>query len=180
MTSFSYEIKIPKDRVAVLIGKNGKVKKQIETETKTGIDVDSKEGDVTIHGQDGLGIYTAKSIVLAISRGFNPEIGFLLLKTDYMLEILNLKEYARSKNDYLRLKGRVIGAEGKARRLIEDITECYVSVYGKTIAIIGEPENLTVARRAVESLLKGSPHSSVYKFLEKQRKKMKLKKLGAG
>jgi len=46
MTSFSYDIKIPKDRVAVLIGKNGKVKEQIEIETDTGLDIDSKEGEV--------------------------------------------------------------------------------------------------------------------------------------
>ena len=73
-TEFSYELKIPKDRVAVLIGAKGETKKHIETITKTDIDVDSKEGIVSITGQDAIGMYSAKEITKAIGRGFNPEI----------------------------------------------------------------------------------------------------------
>ena len=35
MVEYSYELKIPKDRVAVLIGKDGEVKKSIEEDTKS-------------------------------------------------------------------------------------------------------------------------------------------------
>ncbi len=69
-----------------------------------------------------------------------------------------------------RLKGRVIGEGGRSRKTIEELTGSYISIYGKTICIIGEPEGAPNARRAVESLLKGSPHGNVYKWLEKQRK----------
>lgn len=172
MTSLNYELKIPKDRVAVLIGKEGTIKKTLEQETNTSINVDSKEGDVSISAEDGLSIYTAKQIILAIGRGFNPEIALLLLKTDYLFEVINLKDYARSKNDSGRLKGRVIGTKGKTREIIEEMTKCYVSVYGKTISIIGEADHIASARKAVEILLKGSTHSTVYKFLERERKKM--------
>ncbi len=178
MTSFNYELKIPKDRVAVVIGKDGSVKKQIEEETHTSVKIDSKEGEITVSGEDGLGIYTARSIILAIGRGFNPEVAMLMLKTDYLFEIINMNDYGRNKNDVIRLKGRVIGAEGKTRRLIEEMTDCSISVYGKTIGMIGETENLAIARKAIESLLQGSPHSSVYKFLEKQRKVMKMRAFG--
>ena len=34
---FSYELKIPKERVAVLIGKKGEIKKRIEDETSSKI-----------------------------------------------------------------------------------------------------------------------------------------------
>ena len=37
---FSYELKIPKERVAILIGKEGDVKKGLEDDTKTRIKVD--------------------------------------------------------------------------------------------------------------------------------------------
>jgi len=40
---YSYELKIPKDRVAVLIGTDGEIKKKIEVETKTQIKIDSKD-----------------------------------------------------------------------------------------------------------------------------------------
>ena len=174
MAEFIYELKIPKDRIAVLIGIKGAVKKEIEETTKSQIDVDSKEGDITISGDDGLGLYNAKEVIKSIGRGFNPDIALLLLKPDYTLEIVELNDYAgKSKDTSERLKGRVIGREGKSRRLIEELTECYVCVYGKTISIIGTSESVASAKKAVESLLSGSNHASVYKFLEKKRRNIK-------
>lgn len=174
---FNYELKIPKTRVAVLIGTEGKIKQKIERETKTSINVDSKEGDVMITGEDALGLYTTREIITAIGRGFNPEVALLLLKQDYIFENFDITEFARTKNHMVRIKGRIIGAGGKARKLIEELTETYISVYGKTVCIIGESENVAIARRAVESLLSGSPHSSVYNWLEKQRREIKKRKV---
>ncbi|NQV09107.1 RNA-processing protein [Candidatus Woesearchaeota archaeon] len=170
---YSYELKIPRDRVAVLIGKKGEIKRNLEAETNTKLEVDSKEGDVKVTGKDALSLFTVREIIKAIGRGFNPDIAYLLLKQDYMFEIINLNDFVKSKNHFQRIKGRVIGSEGKSRKTIEDLTETYICVYGKTISIIGGSENVGVARRAVESLLSGSPHSSVYKFLEKKRRDMK-------
>ncbi len=170
---FIYELKIPKERVAVLIGKGGKIKKEIESTTKTKIKVDSKEGDIFISGEDGIGLYNAREVIRAIGRGFNPDIALLLLKPDYAFEIVNIADYSKSKESMVRLKGRVIGREGKSRRLIEELTESYVSVYGKTICVVGTAESATAARHAVESLLKGSTHANVYRWLEKKRRDLK-------
>jgi len=178
MAEFSYELKIPQERVAVLIGKNGEVKKNIEEDTKTKIKVDSLEGDIFVYGKDALGLYTAREIIRAIGRGFNPEIAKLLLKQDYAFEYIDLAEYAgKSKNTLLRLKGRVIGKDGKSRQLIEELSEAYVSVYGKTVCIIGTAESASIAKRAVEYLLQGSTHASVYKWLENKRREMKRKRI---
>ncbi len=173
MEKLHHFIKIPKERVGVLIGKKGETKKKLEEETKTTLAVDSQEGDVTLTGRDALSLYTAKEVVMAIGRGFNPEIAFSLLKQDYMLEVLDMRDYTgKSQKAMVRLKGRVIGAEGRSRTVIEMLTETNVSVYGKTIALIGTIENVQIARRAVEQLLAGSPHKNVYAFLEKQRRQL--------
>jgi ribosomal RNA assembly protein len=174
---YSYELKIPKDRIAVLIGKNGEIKKTIEEETKTKIKVDSKEGDVVVKGKYALGLLNAREVIKAISRGFNPDYALLLLKSDYLFETIDVTDYAgKSKKTLARLKGRVIGKEGKGRKTIEDLTHCYICVYGKTISIIGEPENATNARRAIDSLVQGSPHANVYRWLEKKRSAAKQQK----
>lgn len=175
MAEYLYDTKIPKERIAVLIGKEGITKKQIESATNIKLKIDSKEGDVFLEGEDALGLYSAREVVKAIGRGFNPEIALLLLKQDYMFEMINMLDYVKSKNHMIRLKGRVIGAEGRSRKTIEELTETYISVYGKTIGIIGFSENVAIAKKAVESLLSGSPHSSVYKWLEKRRGNMKRK-----
>ncbi len=169
---FSYELKIPEERVAVLIGTNGNTKKEIELATKSSLDI-SKEGDVTITGDDGLDLYTTKEIVKAIARGFNPKIALLLLKSDYALELIDMKDISgKSKNTLQRLKGRVIGKGGKSREEIERLTDCHVSVYGKTVGIIGESGQVSLARQAVAMLLQGSMHKTVYQFLEKKKKEI--------
>ncbi len=167
-----YEIKIPEERVAVLIGTEGETKKQIEEQAGCQLDI-SKEGDVTISGDDGLKLFTAKEIVKAVARGFNPNVALQLLKPDYTLEIIDMKDVAgKSKNTMQRLKGRIIGKGGKSREEIERLTETYISIYGKTIAIIGEVPQAALARQAIGMLLDGAMHKTVFRYLEKKKKEM--------
>lgn len=172
MVNFNYEIKIPKDRIAVLIGTKGEFKKRLEQETHTKIDIDSQEGDVVVSGDDAVLLFATRELVKAIARGFNPEIAMQLLKQDSVFELIDISDFARSKKDTVRLKGRVIGNDGKSRRVIESLTDCNMCVYGKTIGIIGKVDWVPVAKKAVESLLSGSPHSSVYTWLERKRKEV--------
>lgn len=175
---YAYELKIPRERVAVLIGKKGEIKRYIEEETCSTIFVDSKEGEIRITGTDSLGLFSAREIIKAIGRGFSPETAMLILKAENAFELLNMSDYVgKSKNSATRLKGRVIGTEGKTRKHIEDVTETHLSVYGKTIGIIGEVEHVMLARRAIESILAGSTHSSVYKWLEKKKKEFERNRI---
>ncbi len=171
MASFSYDIKIPKDRIAVLIGKSGQIKKEIEEATHSKLIIDSEEGDVIVEGDDPLQLFSTKNIIRAIARGFNPEVAMRLLNSDYAFELIEVKEYAKNPVHIPRLKGRVIGQEGKTRQLIEELTDTNICVYGKTIGIIGAVDKTGIAQRAVEALLSGSPHANVYTWLERQRKK---------
>lgn len=164
------QLKIPKERIPILIGKKGSIKKEIESKTKTKLKI-SKEGDVIISGEDTLDVYITKSIIKAIGRGFNPELALKLLNEDYCFEMIEIKDFAgKSKNKVLRLKGRAIGQKGKCRKTVEDLTDTNVSVYGKTVSILGKTDNVGLARKALESLLRGARHGNIYKWLEKQRK----------
>lgn len=167
---FVYELRIPRDRVAVLIGKSGEIKRNIESSTRTKMDIDSKEGLVVINGNDALLLYLAREVVRAVGRGFNPDIALDLLKQDYGLEIIPIMDFARNQNDLGRLRGRVIGEKGKSRNTIESLTDTRICVYGKTVAIIGPYESIPDARRAVVDLLSGATHAAVYRWLEKKRR----------
>jgi len=168
----SYEIKIPEERVAVLVGTNGKTKANIENESGAKLDI-SKEGDVDITGTDALKLYSTREIVRAIGRGFNPNVALELLKTDYVLEIISLKDIAgKSQKTMERLKGRIIGRAGKSRAKVEEATNTYISVYGKTIGIIGDVEGVSLCHQAVEMLLRGSMHKTVFTFLDKKKKEV--------
>ncbi len=165
---YSYSLKIAKERVGVLIGPKGEVKKYLESSTNCKINIDSNDAEVKITGEDPLKLYALKNTISAIGRGFNPDIAQLLLKQDYMLELIHLKEFVNEKQ-LPRVKGRIIGTGGKSRRTIEELTECNISVYGKTVAIVGRIDSISLARQSVELLLKGANHSTVFRILEKKK-----------
>ena len=73
-------------------------------------------------------LFSAREVITAIGRGFNPELALKLMKIDCAFELINVDDIARSKNDLMRLKGRVIGQEGKSRKVIEELTNCDICV----------------------------------------------------
>ena len=176
-------VKIPKDRIGALIGPEGRVKERLQKQLGIEISVDSESGDVTLtlmpNVEDPSMLFRAKEVVTAIGRGFAPERAFRLVQDENaLLEVIDLRElFGRSPSDIERIKGRVIGQEGKTRRIIEELTDADVSVYGHTVSIIAGAEEMDIAREAVRMLLKGRQHSSVYRFLHAKRRELKKKRL---
>ncbi len=176
------KVRIPVERVGVLIGREGTVKKKIESMCKVKLEINSETGEVDIIStgemEDPTMIFKAQNMVLAIGRGFSPEKAFRLIDDDVFLHIINLRDaIGRSKRDLKRIKGRIIGKEGKTRRIIEETTNVDVSVYGHTVALIGRLEELTIAKEAIEKLVSGSQHKTVYKFLGRKRSELKRARL---
>jgi len=173
-------LKIPRERVGVVIGKNGITKNEIENLTKTEIMVDSEAGSVAIspteETEDPLAVWKARYIVKAIGRGFNPEISVKLMGDETILEIINLPDYVgKSKKAILRQKARIIGKDGRTKDIITDMTSVDISIYGKTVSIIGDMEQIHIAKEAVEMILNGVRHKTVYAFLERKTRDMKIK-----
>jgi ribosomal RNA assembly protein len=183
MSKPSVFIRIPKDRVGVLVGPDGKVKRHIEEKLSVELQVESESGGVTAvlneKANDPSLLFKAKDIVTAIGRGFSPEHAFRLIRDeDAIFDMIDLRDtFGRSESDIQRVKGRIIGMNGKTRRLIEELTDADMVVYGHTIGIIGTFEQVTAARSAVQMLIDGSQHHSVYKFLQKKRSEMKKQML---
>ncbi|WXG40876.1 MAG: KH domain-containing protein [Candidatus Freyarchaeum deiterrae] len=170
-------VKVPKERVAVIIGPEGRVKNVIERDTKTRLEIDGEEGNViivpTAEMEDPVAIWKARDIVRAIGRGFSPSRAFRLLGDDELLEIVDLTLFAKSKNMLDRIKGRIIGAGGKSRRIIEEASGAILSVYGHTVTIIGDVYQSRIAKEAVMMLIEGAPHSTVYTVLQKRKRALK-------
>lgn len=176
-------VRIPKERVGVLIGPDGKVKQRIEEKFMVELLIDGDSGGVTVvlseKASDPSLLFRAKDTVTAIGRGFSPEQAFRLLRNDDdVFDFVDLRAvFGRSESDIKRVKGRVIGANGKTRKLIEELTEASMVVYGHTIGFIGSFEQVDVARNAVQMLINGSQHHTVYKYLQRKRSAFKKQKL---
>lgn len=168
------EFKIGQNRIGVLIGKGGATKRAIEERTGSLIAIDSEEGLVSVEGEDPVRVLQAGSVVEAIGRGFSPQNAFALLDDeDLILEQIDLSGITESTRQLERIRGRIIGRDGKSREQIEHMTGTHLSVQGKTVAIIGLPEQAKEARTAIEMLLRGVPHESVFAFLDRKRKEAK-------
>ena len=159
------KIRIPEERIPVLIGKDGRTKYRIQRLTHTRIDI----GEETTLEGEALDVMTAENIIKAIGRGFSPEASEILCKEDGTLDIIQLPKERKELN---RIKSRLIGTKGKCRKNIENLTKTYISVFGKTVSVIGPYNNVRFAAEALQRLIKGDTHSSVYRILEENQEKM--------
>jgi len=183
MARASTFLRIPKERVGVLIGPEGKTKKNIEEKLSVELQVDGETGGVTAtlaeKVEDPSLLFRVKDVVTAIGRGFSPEHAFRLIRDEEaMLDVIDLRLiFGKSESDIRRIKGRIIGMNGKTRRIIEELTDTNVAVYGHTISIIGNIDQAQAAREAIQMLINGSLHSAVYRFLHRKRRELKKKML---
>jgi ribosomal RNA assembly protein len=168
-------VKIPQDRIGVLIGAGGETMREIEARADVRLDIDSEEGSVRIErvGDPVIGL-KGPDVVKAIGRGFAPEDALRLLDDDMMLfDVIDIGAASRNKNDLKRQKGRLIGEDGRTRELMEELTGASVTIYGSTLGVIGSPQQVETVREAAEMILDGAPHGSVYSFLERKRQELK-------
>lgn len=175
-------VNIPLERIGVLIGEKGEVKEELMRRTRTLITVDSENGVVIIEPEapdvPPYNVMKAQEVVKAIGYGFPPHKAFRLLDEDQVLVVIDLKSFAGDSPNHLkRIKGRIIGEEGKARRALEEITGTYIVVGEAHVAIIGGHEEAEAARRAVEMLIEGRRHSTVYRFLERMMGEVKRRRM---
>jgi len=149
---------VPKDRINVI--KDKQAVKKLENSIK--VKLSFEENNVMVEG-DGLDLFQAKNIIKAMGRGFSPENAFRLLNEEESLEIIEMTEFNDKKLKII--KSRLIGTRGKTRKMIEKFSGCSVSVYGKTVSIIGKYDQMNIAREAIKMIIRGSKHSKVYGFL---------------
>src|SRR4030065_1761254 len=125
-------IKIPLERIAVLVGTKGQTKQLIEEKSTATLNIDSERGNVErADPTDAIVGMRAKEVVQAIARGFSPEKALKLFDHDLlMFETIALSNIARKEKDLMRIRGRLIGKEGKTREIFESLTNAYISVYG--------------------------------------------------
>ena len=165
-------IKIPQKRLKTYTQNTGAVLKRIES--KAGVEARLADGDVEIEG-DGGSCWVASMVISAINLGFSPEKAYKLFEDDYYLEVIDLDTYF-CKDEKLvgRYLARIIGKEGKAREILEELSDAHISIWDHRIAIIGTFEELHDAREAINRLLEGSTHAGVYSYLERNKKLRRL------
>jgi ribosomal RNA assembly protein len=173
--------RIPKDRIAVLIGvKGGSAKALRNSAGCRELNIDSETGEVDVvwgppGTYDPIKAMKLPNVIKAIGRGMAPNAALRLFDDQHFFEMVDLRDFVgKRSNQQRRIRSRIIGSEGKIRKLIENLTETEITIYKSTVVIIGEEEGLYAARQAIEMLAGGSEHGSVLHYLEKDRRRTKL------
>ena len=107
--SFEKLIRIPQDRIGVLIGKSGKTKREVEKRCSVSLQIDSDSGEIFINGSGNftdIQPFKAVEIVLAIGRGFSPENAMKLLEGDNTLHVIDLHDFVGKSADQMEQIGR--------------------------------------------------------------------------
>ncbi len=168
-----FYVSVPDDKLeaakdlAKKIGQNLGINVTIDEKTKS-IRITPGQGDV----------YTAYKVVnvfKALGLGFSEDDAMKLLSDDYSLAVVDLRNYARNEEDYRRIKGRIIGENGKTKRAIQEYTGVKIMIGEKEVAIIGRVEQVEIAKRAIEMLAEGKEHSTVYKFLDRSEAELRFR-----
>jgi len=161
--SFEKLIRIPNDRIGALIGKAGNVKSLIEKSCYVSIDIDGDNGEVFIKSVgdvEKMQPFKAMEIVSAIGRGFSPDNAMTLLEGENTLHVIDLREFAGKSNANVeRIKGRIIGEGGRARKNMENLTSTHISV------------------DAISAISSGGMHGAVYDKLEAANRRTKQEKM---
>ena len=118
-------VKIPMERIGVVIGHEGQTKKILEERSKLIIKIDSKIGEISIDDHESknpLNAIILENIILAIGRGFSPEHAMRLFGEDVDFYIFDIRDYVGKKESHVRrLKARIIGTHGKSKRVLEPL-----------------------------------------------------------
>src|SRR5271157_4008957 len=156
-------VRIPEERLKLL-----KADPRIQKKLKDFCDCNFRYAeDVEIESDDSLKIFRVKEVIKGFGRGFSVDDALSMLDENFYLEVIEIQ--SKSKDRIAVLKGRVIGREGGTKKKIEKISEAKISIYGKTISIIGRWDEVQIAKEAVELILSGSKHSTVYRFLHEKQ-----------
>ena len=170
--------RVPKNRIAVLIGKGGQTRKMLEEISGAELDIDSQTGEVMAEWKeepDPVVRMKMPDVVLAIGRGLAPSRAIQLIQDDVFLRMYDIREWVgRQPNQTRRMRSRLIGRNGRIRSLIEEISNCEMAIHGSTVLVIGDRDGITLAGPAIEGILRGSEHSTILHGLEQDRKRMRM------
>ncbi len=155
--------------------------KSIEEEFGVRILINSESGEVTIMPSDNTNfdqLMKAKSIVEAISYGFDYDDAQSLRSDDYALEIIDLRDYVEKDKAHIsRIKARIIGEDGRAKRVLQELTDTKIVVGDRYIAVLGPYENVKATREALEMLIRGRQHATVYRWIQNWRREMRYREM---
>ena len=149
---------IIQDKVIRVIQARKDLEKELE------VKIENKGKEITITGTPDKE-YIAEQVLEAVGMGFPINVALMIKEDDVIMEKINVKQFTK-RNDLLRIRGRIIGTEGKTKKTISHLADCFIEMRDNDIAILGYPENVEIAKEAIISIIRGAKQANAYAYLE--------------
>ena len=152
----------------IIVNKTEKIvknKKKLEKVLKVKIKVSGKSVEFSGAAEDE---YEGEKVLEALGMDFSLADALSIKEKELEFDTINIKEYSKKKN-LTKVKGRLIGKNGKVLSALAELTKCSLEISGSSVGIIGDPENIKPALSAIIQIIQGSKHANVYKGLEKRK-----------
>ncbi len=144
-------------------------KRVLEKELKVKI---TNRGSLVFVEGEGEDEYVACEVIEAINLGFSVKKAILLANDDFILEKINIKDVTK-RSDLGRIRGRVIGTNGRTKKTMESLGDCFISVHDNVVGVIGRADEIEPTLTALTALIKGKKQTKTYSYLERERSKEK-------
>ena len=145
------------------------IKNRKKLEEKLQVKITNRGKEIFIEGKPE-DEYIAEKVIDALNFGFPFQVAILIKELDFIFEIINIKDHTKRK-DLERIRARIIGKKGKTLQTLHQLTKCYFELKDNYVGIIGLPEHLENAQKAIIAIIKGSKQSNIYNFLERNQVK---------
>ncbi|MBI2445591.1 hypothetical protein HYV43_04345 [Candidatus Micrarchaeota archaeon] len=164
-------ITLPQKTITALSRNENKLLKEVEQRGQVKLSI--AERDVSIEGEGGQE-WVVEQVLKALGCGFLAKQAYKLFSDQYFMDVIDLQAAFRGNHKkMIRYKARVIGAQGTAKKKLQELSGAFLAVTADSIAILGEFDDLKSAKEAVLRLLEGAEHNGVYTYLEKENQRKK-------
>ena len=144
------------------------IRNKNELQRELGVTIENKGMNVFVDG-DGDKEFIAIKVIEAMDLGFSIDKALSIKNENIIFQILNIRDLTR-RTDIARIRGRLIGTDGKTLKTLDKLTDCFVAVSDNQVGIIGDAEAIKEAIISVTSLVQGSKQGNVYARLEREMK----------
>ena len=119
---------------------------------------------IELRGKDELLLNKVRDAVKAFNSGFSMEDAMLMVRMDDMyLFSFHIKDVKTLNGEHFsRCVGRICGHQGKTKHAIENMTKTRIVVINGKIHILGQHNNMIIAKRAICDLILGRTAGRVY------------------
>jgi len=153
------------------IGKILREKKNLEKELNVKI---FNKGNLLFVDGKAEDEYLAVQVIEAMALGFSLQKALLLTQDGFILEKIYIRGITQ-RHDLGRIRGRIIGTNGKTKKTIESLGDCHICVHENIVGIIGFADEIRTTITALEALIRGKKQTKTYSYLEEARSQGKFK-----